>query len=121
MPERKTSSLYAAIYSLVRQIPVGQVATYGSIARQVGCTARSVGFAMAALAEGNDVPWQRVINSQGKISPRTDGEGKLLQRTLLESEGIQFSQNEKVELKKYLWNAREAGGERSEDEGDEHL
>ena len=102
--EAQASPLYTAIYALVRSIPAGQVSTYGRIATQVGCTARTVGFAMAALPPGSDVPWQRVINSQGKISPRTDGEGNLLQYSLLEGEGIQFDRNGRIELEKYLWD-----------------
>ena len=50
--------LYERIYAAVRQIPVGRVATYGQIARLVGgCSAQMVGFALAALSNGSDVPW----------------------------------------------------------------
>ncbi|RLB62541.1 MAG: methyltransferase, partial [Deltaproteobacteria bacterium] len=70
MSKKETGSLFSAIYALVFKIPPGHVTTYGQIARAVGCTARTVGFAMAALPSGSDVPWQRVINAQGKISPR---------------------------------------------------
>ena len=72
--------LYVRIYDLVRQIPPGKVATYGQIAGVVGgCTARMVGYAMAAVPEGLDVPWQRVINAKGKISPHGFGYGTWLQ------------------------------------------
>ena len=58
-------------YAVVRQIPAGKVASYGQIAEIVGdCTARVVGYAMAAAPD--DVPWQRVVNAQGKVSPRAD-------------------------------------------------
>ncbi|RLB75353.1 MAG: cysteine methyltransferase [Deltaproteobacteria bacterium] len=103
MPHKKTSPLYQSIYNLARQVPPGYVTTYGQIARLVSCTARTVGFAMAALPAGNDVPWQRVINSQGKVSPRTDGEGNILQRDLLEAEGLQFDQKGQVSLEKHSW------------------
>ncbi|WP_029912372.1 MGMT family protein [Pelobacter seleniigenes] len=96
-------SLYQRIYSLVRGIPPGSVSTYGRIAKLVGTTPRAVGFAMAALPPGHDVPWQRVINSQGGISPRRDGEGNILQRALLEAEGVQFSAAGKIDLQTYLW------------------
>ena len=97
------NDLYPRIYSLVRQVPAGWVTTYGELARLVGCTARTVGFAMAALPVGHDVPWQRVINSQGKVSPRTDGDGSLVQKVLLEAEGVFFDERQKVALGKYLW------------------
>ncbi len=121
MVQPDASPLYTAIYSLVRCIPTGQVTTYGRIAAQVGCTARTVGFAMAALPAENDVPWQRVINSQGKISSRTDGEGNLLQRSLLENEEIQFNQNGRIELKKYLWEGEQSEQEQLEQIRDKHF
>jgi methylated-DNA-protein-cysteine methyltransferase-like protein len=104
MNKKATGSLYSAIYSLVGKIPSGYVATYGQIAREVGCTARTVGFAMAALPSGSDVPWQRVINAQGKISPRQDGEGNVLQRDLLQAEGLYFDQKGKINMEKHNWN-----------------
>ena len=103
MPHKSPSSLYQSIYDLARQVPPGYVTTYGQIARLLSCTARTVGFAMAALPAGNNVPWQRVINSQGKVSPRTDGEGNILQRDLLEAEGIRFDQKGRVNLNKHSW------------------
>lgn len=96
--------LYERIYAAVRQIPVGRVATYGQIARLVGgCSAQMVGFALAALPNGSDVPWQRVINAKGKISPRGIGFGSLIQRTLLEEEGIIFMRDESIDLNTYGW------------------
>jgi methylated-DNA-protein-cysteine methyltransferase related protein len=88
----KDAPIYERIYAIARQIPPGQVATYGQIAAIVGgCTARMVGYAMAALPYGTDVPWQRVINRQGKISLRAGGNGGALQRQLLEAEGVRFN------------------------------
>ena len=104
MFRKPPSPLYQQVYHLVRQIPPGYVTTYGRIGRLIGCTARTVGFALAALPNGSDVPWQRVINSQGRVSPRTDGEGNLLQRTLLEAEGLCFDQSLRVDLVRYGWN-----------------
>jgi methylated-DNA-protein-cysteine methyltransferase-like protein len=79
------------------------VITYGRIARLVGCTARVVGFAMAALPAGHDVPWQRVINSRGEVSPRSNGDGGLIQRLLLEGEGVSFAPRGRVDLARYGW------------------
>ena len=98
------NGLYERIYAVVHHIPSGQVATYGQIARIVGrCTARAVGYAMAALPCDTDVPWHRVINSQGKISPRRSGEGSARQRQLLEGEGIRFDQQGRVDLNVDGW------------------
>ncbi|GAP14673.1 O(6)-alkylguanine repair protein YbaZ [Longilinea arvoryzae] len=96
--------LYDRIYNAVRQIPAGRVATYGQIARLVGgCSAQMVGFALAALPNGSDVPWQRVINAQGKVSPHGVGFGSMIQRTLLEEEGVVFNLEGIVDLKTYGW------------------
>lgn len=92
----------ARIYRVVHQIPAGRVSTYGDIAAIVGdCTARMVGYAMASANDA--VPWHRVINAQGKISPRGDGGGEQIQRTRLEEEGIGFSSDGKVNLKLVRW------------------
>lgn len=94
--------LYERIYLVVRQIPAGQVATYGQIAQLVGdCTARMVGYAMAACPD--DVPWQRVINAQGKVSPRADSWGTEVQRLRLVEEGVAFDADGKVDLAEVRW------------------
>lgn len=104
---------YQQVWALVQQIPFGQVATYGQIAKKlpqpVGVSAedyqfsasRWVGLAMAACPD--NVPWQRVINSQGKISPRAEA---AKQRKLLEEEGVLFSKD-KLDLKQYQWGVSE--------------
>jgi len=101
----KDAPVYERIYAVVCQIPAGQVATYGQVAAIVGgCTARMVGYAMAALPVGSNVPWQRVINRQGKVSARSGGNGAARQRQLLEAEGIQFDpQRNCVDFDKAGW------------------
>jgi methylated-DNA-protein-cysteine methyltransferase-like protein len=98
--------LYDRIYTIVRQIPPGRVTTYGTVAELVGgCTARMVGYAMAALKRGTapDVPWQRVINVKGKISIHGDGIGNAMQRVLLEQEGVVFDKNDRVDFGHFGW------------------
>lgn len=101
--------LYARVLDVVRQIPRGQVATYGQIAQIVGgCSPRMVGFCLASLGrypddQRPDVPWQRVINAQGKISPRGEGLGALLQRELLEEEGVELSDTDRVSFRRFGW------------------
>ncbi|HEX9018809.1 MAG TPA: MGMT family protein [Anaerolineaceae bacterium] len=97
--------LYQRIYAIVRQIPRGQVASYGQIAQITGgCSARMVGYALAALRGGDEpgVPWQRVINRQGKISI-TDPMGEFYQRQLLEEEGVRFNDKDQVSFDAYGW------------------
>jgi methylated-DNA-protein-cysteine methyltransferase-like protein len=101
-PKRKTyRDLVAA---LVSQIPSGMVASYGQIAEKIpGCTARMVGYALAALPENSDVPWQRVINYKGGISPRAGGFGAEMQRALLEEEGVRFNADHRINFEIYGW------------------
>ena len=102
----KSTPIYERIYFVVRLIPEGKVASYGQISRIVGrCTARMVGYAMSALKSSHkDVPWQRVINSQGKISLHGDGIGNKMQYELLSSEGIQFDEKGKTDFDIYGWD-----------------
>lgn len=91
------------IFEVVRLIPYGKVASYGQIARIVGLgiSPLMVGYALAGLREGTDVPWQRVINSQGKIS--LPGVGGAMQKSLLLDEGIQFDNKGRVDLERFGW------------------
>jgi methylated-DNA-protein-cysteine methyltransferase-like protein len=104
---------YEHVWDLVRKIPRGKVATYGQIALMLPPPAgveidaykafgpRWVGGAMANCPD--DVPWQRVINSQGKISERPGSER---QRQLLEEEGVVFVKD-KIDLKKFGWSGKD--------------
>jgi len=98
---------FETIYAVVKEIPSGSIATYGQIAAIVspGLPARIVGYALHGLPEGSDVPWQRVINSQGKISyAATRHDHDSLQQRILEQEGIKFSSDGKINLGKYRWS-----------------
>ena len=103
--ETEASGFFQAVYALVSSIPEGKVMTYGAIARALGNFrgARAVGWALRALPEGSSVPWHRVINSQGRISTRGRELSALLQRALLEEEGVQFDGQGRVDLEKYHW------------------
>jgi methylated-DNA-protein-cysteine methyltransferase-like protein len=96
-------SIQQQIYDVVRLIPAGKVASYGQIARIVGLgiSAQMVGFALAGLKEGADVPWQRVINAQGKIS--LPGMGGAIQKNLLLEEGIEFDEKGRIDLERFGW------------------
>jgi methylated-DNA-protein-cysteine methyltransferase related protein len=115
MPVRFTSppsrlDFNIQVWEIVRRIPAGKVMTYGKIAALIPCPPnmttegyrafgpRWVGGAMAACPEG--VPWQRVVNSQGRVSLRGSA---AIQRELLEKEGVQFDSFGKIDLKKYLF------------------
>ncbi|HYI12406.1 MAG TPA: MGMT family protein [Thermoanaerobaculia bacterium] len=96
---------YQLIWKIVAKIPRGRVATYGQIAELAGLEghARQVGYALHNLPEGSRVPWHRVINAQGEVSPRTGGDSHELQRLLLEAEGVAFDARGRVDLKRFRW------------------
>lgn len=92
------------VYEIVRRIPPGRVMTYGQIADLLGegYTARTVGFVMYGAGE-EDVPWQRVVNSQGACST-----GRVVippdkQQRLLQAEGVVFDKRGRCDLKTYRW------------------
>ena len=99
----KPLSLYQSIYRIVERIPYGKVISYGGIARIVGCSARQVGYAMAAIPYGQDLPWHRVVNSRGEVSPRKHGQGDSEQKFMLLSEGVLFDRKGRIDLDKHGW------------------
>lgn len=105
----KPEGTYARIYAVVRKIPRGRVATYGQVAELAGLPghARQVGYAMAALPDGSAVPWHRVVNAQGRVSPRRDEPGgSVMQRIRLEQEGISFDATGRIRLADVRWSGR---------------
>jgi len=97
-------ALMARVFALVRACPVGKVTTYGWLARAIGYPkgARMVGWFMNGSPEG--VPAQRVVNSKGELSGSWAFGEKGRMRSLLEAEGIVFSEDGRIDLKRYGWN-----------------
>jgi len=104
----KHGILYERIYAEVKRIPRGRVATYGQIAflAGLGRQPRLIGYALHSLPEGSRVPWHRVINAKGMISLRGIGGSHVVQRDLLEAEGVVFDANERVSLNSFQWKPR---------------
>jgi methylated-DNA-protein-cysteine methyltransferase-like protein len=98
---------YERIYAIVRQIPRGQVATYGQVAELAGLVGkpRLVGYALYRVDTiTSDVPWQRVINAKGEVSQSSLRNGSdYLQRAILEDEGIAFDPKGRINLNQYKW------------------
>ncbi len=95
---------YDSVYAWVRKIPSGKVATYGQLATYVGCTARQVGYAMANTPTDEGIPWHRVVNSQGKVSVRSEGGPDPRQTVLLKAEGVIFKANSALDLDQYQYS-----------------
>ena len=108
MPEyssRSTDELARQILQVVALIPYGKVASYGQIARMAGLPkhARLVGYVLKHLDSEAEIPWHRVINSQGKISlSKLDDQGENIQRVKLLAEGVMVI-GDKINLKQYQW------------------
>ena len=108
----QAATLSARVFALVRACPVGRVTTYGWIGKALGYPrgARMIGWFMNETPEG--VPAQRVINSKGELSGSWAFGQRGRMRQLLEAEGIVFSANETVDLKRYGWDpSRDLGEE----------
>jgi len=105
-PSVTGSSAYQRIYAVVRRIPRGKVATYGQVARlaRLPGHARQVGYAMHALPPDTRVPWQRVVNAQGKVSRRRVPGAELTQRMLLLQEGVRFGGGGRISLALFGWD-----------------
>lgn len=99
---------YAAIYAVVKKIPRGKVASYGQIAALAGIPrgARQVGTALRNTPDNLKLPWQRVINAQGRISLRLkdwQSGGDDYQRVLLVGDGVEISAEGKIDLQRFRW------------------
>ena len=105
------------VYEIVKQIPVGRVMTYGQIAAILGegYTPRTVGYVMHA-ADTENVPWQRVINSQGACSTGRMTVPVNLQQQILEAEGVKFNEKSRCDLKVYQWSPEGFEEKEKEDE-----
>jgi methylated-DNA-protein-cysteine methyltransferase-like protein len=97
---------HGGVHAVVRRIPVGRVATYGDVGEALGSRriARQVGFALAALPEGSDVPWWRVVSAGGVLARRGTAAGKA-QAAALRREGLQIRGGRVVDFDRYRWSA----------------
>lgn len=103
----RADSIVRRIAVAVKKIPRGKVATYGQIAALAGNPrdARAVGWVLNSHWKSEKLPWQRVINREGKISLKP-GEGYELQKALLEQEGVQFDFRDRIDLSRFQWQPR---------------
>jgi methylated-DNA-protein-cysteine methyltransferase-like protein len=102
----KPLSFDQRVYGLVAQIPAGRLATYGQIAELLGAygSARQVGWALRRLPLPSTVPWQRVVNAQGRISMDPSRQGSdWIQRELLLAEGIAVAADGRLPLAAHRW------------------
>ncbi len=93
--------MWEKVYDFVKTIPVGKVATYGQVAKELGIKdTRKIGWALHAN-KSLDVPCHRVVNKEGKLADNFAFNGKEEQQMRLEAEGIVFVKDGYVDLVKY--------------------
>lgn len=99
------NDFFERVYQIVRQIPEGRVTSYGAIAKAIGAarSARTVGYAMNASHDLEDVPAHRVVNRNGVLTGKHHFDGSNLMQQLLENEGIKVVNNQIVDFKKHYW------------------
>jgi methylated-DNA-protein-cysteine methyltransferase-like protein len=108
-----TANFYVQVYKVAQRIPAGKVTSYGRIALMLGHpnAARAVGYALSALEPPEShkpytsvtVPWQRIVNSQGRISIHHREQTAQEQARLLRGERVDVDENGRVNLDIYLW------------------
>ena len=96
---------FQRVWTIVRLIPYGKVATYGQIAFLLGDPrgARTVGWALHSNPYAKVVPCHRVVNKRGELSGGFAFGGPEKQRFLLEEEGVRFLPDGRVDLARHLW------------------
>lgn len=99
-----SDSSKTAIYQVLRLIPAGKVVTYGDVAKLAGLgrAARFVGTTLRNLPKDSQLPWHRVVNSQGRLSLPDHHPSRKKQESLLIDEGIVFIKG-KIDLRQFLW------------------
>lgn len=92
------------VIHIIKHIPKGKVLTYGRIAKLARNprAARQVSWILHSSSKKYELPWHRVISSNGAISLKSI-DGKIIQKNLLQQEGFEISERFKVDLDQYLW------------------
>ena len=101
----ETLNFFDKVYEVAKRIPYGRVTSYGAIAAYLGAarSARMVGYAMNG-SHGKDVSAHRVVNRKGLLTGKHHFDGTNLMQQLLESEGVQVTENQIQDLQKVYWD-----------------
>ncbi len=94
---------FEEVYKLVRKIPKGKVTTYGTIAKKLHLSPRTVGHILHMNPSGEETPCHRVVNRDGRVAPGYAFGGPGIQKERLEKEGVGFKNEQHVDLKDYLF------------------
>ena len=97
------SKPFDKVYKLVRKIPKGRVTTYGMIGKKLNMSPRVVGYALHSNPDGAKTPCHRVLNRNGRLAPTFAFGDAGVQRKRLQEEGIEFKDEQHLDLAKYLF------------------
>ena len=116
MADNPKTSFFELVYEIVAMIPYGRVVSYGQIARMLGSprAARTVGWALSSCPD--DLPWQRVVRSDGSIAG--GGFAELRSAMLLE-EGVSFLPDGRVDMAACEWDGDASASYEECDESEE--
>jgi len=92
------------VYELVAKIPEGRVMTYGQLAALAGAAWAAWEVGQIAHTGPTDLPWQRVVNKQGGLAAGWPNGGRAVHKALLEAEGVEVSEDYKVNIGQLLWD-----------------
>lgn len=96
------------VYDVVAQIPKGRVMTYGQIAALCGAAWAAWEVGQIAHTGPSGLPWQRVVNKQGGLAAGWPNGGKAAHAELLRYEGVEISDDYKIDIGTLLWNPSQA-------------
>lgn len=90
------------IERVIESIPAGSVSTYGQIADLAGLPGRARLTAHTLRFTERDLPWYRVLRSDGRIAidPHSPWHAEQVQR--LRAEGVEVN-DARVDLKRFAW------------------
>ncbi len=97
------SGFFERVYQFVKTVPAGKVTTYGDVAKAIGAPrcARQVGWALHCNPQPGIIPCHRVVFSSGSVCTGFAFGGPEVQKAMLEAEGVEVSEDFKINLKKY--------------------
>ena len=97
------------VIDVVQKIPRGRVATYQQVAGLTGKlrASHAVGWILNSCWKKYKLPWQRVISSKGRISFKPGTRDFVLQRRLLENEGVEVEAfTGRIDLKRFQYRKK---------------
>ncbi|MCS6916428.1 MAG: MGMT family protein [Chitinophagales bacterium] len=104
----ESTDFFLRVYAVVRKVPRGRITTYGAIARYLGGSARTVGWAMnASHFQAKAVPAHRVVNRNGLLTGKHHFATPTLMQELLQAEGVTVQNDRILNFKRLFWDPAE--------------